>query len=104
MSKLRWILGALILLGIIALVIVLPFKSVFFQQNTTEIGFIGRVIYILILSALLVLFRVLRGPTAADRIVAIDIFGILIVGRGLIGAAVQRIHGYRSGYSVHADG
>ncbi|OPL18738.1 MAG: multiple resistance and pH regulation protein F [Candidatus Aegiribacteria sp. MLS_C] len=43
-------------------------------------GFVGRVVYILILSSLLVLFRVLRGPTAADRIVAIDIFGILIVG------------------------
>jgi len=80
MSKLRWILGALTLLGILALIIVLPFESVFFQQNTTHIGFIGRVIYILILSALLVLFRVLRGPSAADRIVAIDIFGILIVG------------------------
>ncbi|MCK4807064.1 MAG: cation:proton antiporter [Candidatus Aegiribacteria sp.] len=28
----------------------------------------------------MILFRVLKGPTAADRIVAIDIFGILIVG------------------------
>jgi multicomponent Na+:H+ antiporter subunit F len=28
----------------------------------------------------LCLFRLLRGPTAADRIVAIDIFGVLIVG------------------------
>jgi multicomponent Na+:H+ antiporter subunit F len=80
MKLVRWIPGTIVLLGLIALIIVLPFRSVFFQQNHEHIGFVGRVIYILILSSLMVLYRVLRGPTAADRIVAIDIFGILIVG------------------------
>jgi len=80
MKRLRWIAGAVVLLGLIILIIVLPFRSIFFRQNPEHIGFVGRVVYILILSSLLVLFRVLRGPTAADRIVAIDIFGILIVG------------------------
>lgn len=80
MKLVRWIPGAIVLLGIIALIILLPFRSVFLQQNGEHTGFAGRVIYILILSSLMVLFRVLRGPTAADRIVAIDIFGILIVG------------------------
>lgn len=80
MKLVRWIAGALVLLGLIVLIILLPFRSIFFQQNPEHIGFVGRVVYILILSSLMVLFRVLRGPTAADRIVAIDIFGILIVG------------------------
>jgi multicomponent Na+:H+ antiporter subunit F len=80
MKLVRWITGTIVLLGLIALIIVLPFRSLFFQQNPEHIGFVGRVVYILILSSLMVLYRVLRGPTAADRIVAIDIFGILIVG------------------------
>lgn len=80
MKLVRWIAGTIVLLGIIALIIVLPFRSVFFAENTEHIGFAGRVVYILILSSLMILFRVLKGPTAADRIVAIDIFGILIVG------------------------
>lgn len=34
----------------------------------------------LILSCFLCLWRVFRGPTSADRIVAVDILGILVVG------------------------
>ena len=34
----------------------------------------------LIASCFLCLYRVLRGPTPADRIVAVDILGILVVG------------------------
>jgi len=80
MKLVRWISGSIVLLAIIILVIVLPFRSMFFAQDTVHTGFIGRIVYILILSSVLILFRVLKGPTAADRIVAIDIFGILIVG------------------------
>ena len=36
--------------------------------------------FVLILAAGLCLFRISKGPSAADRIVAVDIFGILIVG------------------------
>ncbi len=80
MKFLRWITGTIVLLAIVILIIVLPFRSVFFSQNAEHIGFVGRMVYILILSSMMILFRVLKGPTAADRIVAIDIFGILIVG------------------------
>ena len=80
MRLFRWIAGTVVLIAIITLIILFPFKSTFFATNTGDIDFAGRVIYILILSSLMVLFRVLKGPTAADRIVAIDIFGILIVG------------------------
>ncbi|MCD4701074.1 MAG: cation:proton antiporter [Candidatus Aegiribacteria sp.] len=80
MKLVRWLAGTIVFLAIITLIIVLPFRSMFFAQDEGHIGFVGRVLYILILSSVLILFRVLKGPTAADRIVAIDIFGILIVG------------------------
>jgi multicomponent Na+:H+ antiporter subunit F len=80
MKLAKWIPGTIVLLGLIVLIIVLPFRSIFFEQNLENLNFVGRVIYILILSSLMVLYRVFRGPTAADRIVAIDIFGVLIVG------------------------
>lgn len=41
---------------------------------------LGRVLYIIILALFLCLYRIWRGPTSADRIVAIDILGIIIVG------------------------
>jgi len=34
----------------------------------------------LIISCFLCLYRIFRGPTPADRIVAVDILGILVVG------------------------
>ena len=80
MKLVRWVSGTIVLLAIIILIIVLPFRSMFFAQDSEHTGFVGRVVYILILSSVLILFRVLKGPTAADRIVAMDIFGILIVG------------------------
>lgn len=36
--------------------------------------------YVIIALSFFCLFRVVRGPTVADRMVAIDIFGILVVG------------------------
>jgi multicomponent Na+:H+ antiporter subunit F len=91
MRILRWIIGAIILLGIVVLVIVHPFESVFYPATHQHVGFVGRAVYILILSALLLLYRILRGPTAADRTVAIDIFGVLVVGLcALLGVASGR--------------
>lgn len=37
-------------------------------------------LFILILLSFFCLFRIIRGPSIADRMVAIDIFGILVVG------------------------
>jgi len=39
-----------------------------------------KLINVNLFSALFVLFRVIVGPSAADRIVAVDILGVLIVG------------------------
>ena len=80
MKTLRWILGTIVLLGIVVLIIMMPLRSVFFIEVYQHLGFVVRAGYILILAALMILFRILRGPTAADRIMAIDILGILIVG------------------------
>ena len=65
---LRWLIGLVIVLLIICAVFCRPMP------------FYLRCLYILILCILMCLFRIFRGPTAADRIVATDFLGILIVG------------------------
>lgn len=79
MKTLNWILGALILGTIIALILFRPWPFLFFHELPFS-SFLGKVLYIIILGALLCLYRIFKGPTAADRIVAVDILGILIVG------------------------
>jgi multicomponent Na+:H+ antiporter subunit F len=80
MKTLRWILGTVVFLGILALILLYTARGPFLPQEVKYAGFFARALYIIILSSLMVLFRVLRGPTPADRIVAVDIFGILVVG------------------------
>jgi len=76
---LRWAVGALILGGAVALVVVRPLPFLFFRE-LPHLAFFGRTLYIIILACVLCLYRVGRGPTGADRIVAVDILGIMIVG------------------------
>jgi multicomponent Na+:H+ antiporter subunit F len=47
----------------------------------------GTALAILAVAALLAFVRVVRGPTLPDRVVAIDLIGILIVGMIVVGAA-----------------
>jgi len=79
MKKFRWLIGTIILVGILILIIVRPLPFLFYP-DLPYLKFLGRAIYIIILACFLCLYRVWRGPTGADRIVAIDIMGILIVG------------------------
>ncbi len=37
-------------------------------------------LYVLIILSFFCLYRIIRGPSVADRMVGIDIFGILVVG------------------------
>ena len=74
-----WLIGAILLSGIIALIIIRPLPFLFYKK-LSHIGFMGRSLYILVLASLLALYRIWKGPTGADRIVAIDILGIMIVG------------------------
>lgn len=78
-KTLSYILGCLA----IALVLIAIFTvdvPILFYQKLPHISFFKHCFLALLASAALCLFRVVKGPTAPDRIVAIDIFGILIVG------------------------
>lgn len=79
MKILKWLIGTLTLLSIGALIIVRPLPFLFYP-DLPYVAFLGRVLYIIILACILCLYRIWRGPTGADRIVAIDILGIMIIG------------------------
>lgn len=79
MKKTGWVIGSVVLIGFLIGIIIQPLPFLFFPE-LPYLPFLGRAIYVLLLAAGMCLFRISRGPTAADRIVAVDIFGILIVG------------------------
>ena len=72
----RWFLGFLAIISAVLLIIFVPLPSMLSWQSP----FLARIFLWIIISAGLCLWRVLRGPTAPDRAVAIDMLGILIVG------------------------
>lgn len=76
MKKLRWLLGTISILAVCAAVIYYPLPSLLEWQS----AFLARIFFILFFCGLFCLWRVVMGPAAADRAVALDIMGILIVG------------------------
>jgi multicomponent Na+:H+ antiporter subunit F len=79
MKSIRWVIGSVIIVGLLIAIIKGTFPFLFFPDLPYE-SFVGRAMFVLILASGMCLFRISRGPSAADRIVAVDIFGILIVG------------------------
>ncbi len=79
MKSLRWILGAVVLIIILYSILFYPFQILIYE-DLPFIPVLRRIIFILLLSAAFCLYRIFKGPTALDRIVAIDILGILIIG------------------------
>jgi len=77
--EVRWILGAMVLVAVLAMIMVRTIP-VLIYPGLPHIPFYARCLFVLLLCCLLCLYRVLRGPTAPDRAVAIDILGILVVG------------------------
>jgi len=78
-KRIRYLSGAMA----IALTLIVVFMldvPMLFHHKLPYVSFFKRCFLILLVSAFLCLYRVLRGPTAADRIVATDILGILILG------------------------
>ena len=71
-----WISGLVSILILAGVILFVPVPSMLSWQS----NFLARAFLWLLFSTLLCLFRVLRGPTAADRAVAVDMLGILIVG------------------------
>ena len=69
MKVISWLMGLLIF-------------TVFFYFNffVYDGELLFKLINVLLFSSLLILIRVMLGPTPADRIVAVDILGVLIIG------------------------
>lgn len=76
---LRWLIGAVIMICVITLIIMRRFPFLFYP-DLPYVAFLGRALYIIIFACVMCLYRVGKGPTGADRIVAVDILGIMIVG------------------------
>ena len=72
----RWILGILLIIAVFSGIMFLPLDSSLAWQSEC----FGRCFFILLLCFIFCLYRLLRGPTPADRAVSIDILGVLIVG------------------------
>lgn len=68
MKTIRWFLGLVAVVG--SAVIVLR----------SEMPVMTKFLLPFLLSGFLALFRIWRGPTAADRAVATDVLGILVIG------------------------
>ena len=79
MPTTKWIIGAISLIGVLAGILIHPPPFLFFSGLYLE-AFYSRALFILLLAASLCLYRISRGPTAADRVVAVDILGILVIG------------------------
>ena len=69
MKLLRWGIG-------VVLILFLGYQNFFVYQGVL----LFKLINVSLFCCLFVLFRVVFGPSAADRIVAVDILGILIIG------------------------
>jgi len=76
---LRYVIGLVAIIGVLLVILVRP-PEILFYPHLEYIGFVKRAMFILILSSVLCLYRIVRGPTAPDRIVAIDMFGIMVIG------------------------
>ncbi|MEI8344878.1 MAG: monovalent cation/H+ antiporter complex subunit F [Candidatus Omnitrophota bacterium] len=75
-KRLAWFLGMTGIVAAAALILLMPVSSMVGWQSP----FLARAFSWLLFLSLLCLWRILRGPTAPDRAVAVDMFGILIVG------------------------
>jgi multicomponent Na+:H+ antiporter subunit F len=73
---LRWLLGLLVISGLLLFMSIYPLPSLLKWQSP----FLYRSFFILMLCFGLCLLRLTLGPTPADRAVAVDTLGILIVG------------------------
>jgi len=73
---LRWIVGVALAGAVGVGIFYLGMPSLLEWQSK----FLARAFWWLLFCAALALFRVLKGPTAADRAVAVDMLGILIIG------------------------
>ncbi len=75
----RYIIGLIALLAVLFIILLRP-PDILIYPDLPYLNFLKRAFFILVLCSALCLHRIIMGPTPPDRIVAIDMFGILIVG------------------------
>ena len=79
MKKVKYFIGLILILAALTGIFLCPLPVLFYPV-LPFISFLKRALCVILLSAFFCLFRIMRGPTASDRIVAIDMLGILIIG------------------------
>lgn len=79
MKTLRYIAGLIAVIAAAAIIIFHPPKILIYQ-NLPFLWLLKRGSSVILICAFFCLFRVLRGPTSADRIAGMDMLGILIIG------------------------
>lgn len=75
-KKIRWLAGLGVIAAVLVFIVAYPIPSLLKWQSP----FLTHCFFILAFCFLLCMIRVVIGPTAADRAVAVDTLGILIVG------------------------
>jgi len=78
-ANISYILGAILIVVVMGIILSRPLPILFYQ-DLPFMGFLSRAFHILLFSCILCLYRILRGPTAADRAVTLDMLGVLIIG------------------------
>ncbi|MDD4908029.1 MAG: monovalent cation/H+ antiporter complex subunit F [Candidatus Omnitrophica bacterium] len=76
MKNIRYMGGLVLIAAVFALIIFYPLPSLLGWQSL----FLKKAFLALLFCGSFCLWRIFKGPTAADRIVALDILGILILG------------------------
>jgi len=82
MKKIRWLMGTISIFSIAAVI--------FFSEMPP----LSKYLSPLILAGFLALFRIVKGPTAADRAAASDVLGILIIGISALFAVFTKKYWY----------
>jgi multicomponent Na+:H+ antiporter subunit F len=75
-EKIIWLMGLLSIAGILLLIIFYPMESLLRWQS----DFLSRCFFVLMLCFALCLFRVVAGPSTADRAAALNSLSTLVVG------------------------
>lgn len=78
-KRLVWFAGVAAIALVMLVIFALDIPTLFYHK-LPYVSFFKHCFLVLLASAALCLYRVFKGPTASDRIVTIDILGILIVG------------------------
>ncbi|MBF0511004.1 MAG: multiple resistance and pH regulation protein F [Candidatus Omnitrophica bacterium] len=95
MKILRWLLGAIILSFMAAIVIYYPLPLIV-THGQVFADFVSRGFYVILFASMLCLWRIIQGPSTADRIVGVHILSVMMVG-------ISALFALCSGHSWYID-